>query len=82
MIRLGALFIKNPDKYPLPEIYKKAFGEDTPKMTGLCLPNRMVLVLNSVDLAQDVYVTKNMYHTKDPATQIDYSHLMDNSLVF
>jgi len=46
------------------------------------MPLRVVLSINSCDFLEDIYVTKNKYHSKDWMPRALISHFMPNSILF
>ena len=57
------------------------FGEKPPPIVGMVSGSSIVFLINSPDLLQDVYVTKNFYFDKHPAMQKITNKLWGNSTV-
>lgn len=46
------------------------------------MPIRPTLLLNSAKMAEEVFITKNKFNTKEPSSRRDYSILMRDTIVF
>jgi len=53
-----------------------------PRLTGLCMPNRNLLFINSVDFLNDIYVKYNAFHTKSDQEQNIFAILGGRNIVF
>jgi len=60
----------------------KTSGGKTPLVQGLCLPNRSMLILNSVSFLDDLYVNQNAYFTKKTSDALTMSILSSQNVVF
>lgn len=51
-------------------------------LTGLCLPGKCAVMINSVDYLDDIYVKQNQYNTKQGFESMMFSLLAGNNVVF
>ena len=64
------------------ELGKQRKDGKLPPVTGLCLPGRVLLSINSVDFLDDIYVKSNQYNTKLSTEQRIFAILGDKNVVF
>ncbi len=83
LISLRNAFSTAPFEYPFLTAQYNNYGtRNLPPITGIIMPIRVMLSINSCDFLEDIYVTKNKYHSKDWMPRALISHFMPNSILF
>lgn len=72
----------NPECFVFLPYIEDTFGDDIPEICGLGLPLMPGLLLNTAKAAEEVFINKNKYNTKDPTSARSYSILMKGTIVF
>ncbi len=81
-------FFNTNDKkkgHPFTEFVEATFKKDNnevPPIVGFALGNTVALMINSPDLAEDLFLTKNKYFDKFPKAARLFSRLTGDSILF
>jgi len=53
-----------------------------PPMIGFTVPSQVILLINSVESLEEIYIKQNKFHSKDPMQKFTLEVLLGDNIVF
>lgn len=74
--------MKDPTRYHVIDYVREKLKEECPPIVGMFYPGKVAIYINSPELVEEVYISKNAYFDKHDSTADILSRLVKHSLVF